>query len=419
MQLNFRKGIWLILGNTLGINAKWGGEGETDITIWIQSFPEKYKTILEIKKSKLVYVGDELSEEYAWASELGMLPSTFEVGEEADKPAEWTQNTSIKAVYVKDGAGFAIIPLPNNFTISTIATEQDINTGVVIIDEKGNEFVWIPVDDFADFTRAEWSFNETVSELEDSLEATWKEPFSIKPTEQTEMENSVQKYKGYYVAKYEMSRQETTGDTGLESSTTTGTPMSKPNQIVWNYIPWGGTSTKQASDGGPGNDSADGAVKVSRQMYTGNESDIQSTLIYGVQWDYIMKWLSSSGINVSNGVPWGNYIASSITSFNSGARHSITGTKYNTYVPATAKSSGTPALLTTGAAPQLQKNNIYDLGGNVYEWTMEAASDSTRSYRGYNFDDATSSSLRPSYRRGIAPNNSRYYIGFRVTLYVK
>jgi len=61
-------------------------------------------------------------------------------------------------------------------------------------------------------------------------------------------------------------------------------------------------------------------------------------------------------------------------------------------------------------------NNIYDLEGNVREWTTEAASTYTRTYRGGDYGYSGSASLRGN----ISPNDGiSFSLGSRSALYIK
>ena len=61
--------------------------------------------------------------------------------------------------------------------------------------------------------------------------------------------------------------------------------------------------------------------------------------------------------------------------------------------------------------------NIYDMAGNVFEWTMESYYTLRRVYRGgdYSFDGAN---VPVSGRNSGLPSNSDDGIGFRVALYL-
>ncbi len=50
-----------------------------------------------------------------------------------------------------------------------------------------------------------------------------------------------------------------------------------------------------------------GAVELCREQYTGKAGyGVKSNLIYGIQWDSIMKWIEKDERNVSNSTTWGN-----------------------------------------------------------------------------------------------------------------
>lgn len=64
--------------------------------------------------------------------------------------------------------------------------------------------------------------------------------------------------------------------------------------------------------------------------------------------------------------------------------------------------------------------NIFDLAGNVYEWTMEATNSGTRVVRGGNYNNGGAecpASCRSSSNSN--PSSSNIYRGFRVALYIK
>lgn len=110
---------------------------------------------------------------------------------------------------------------------------------------------------------------------------------------------------------------------------------------MWNNIKWGGTYQDKASDGLVGNDKANGAVKLARSMYDGNiETTVKSTLCYGVQWDVALQFIDPT---------------------------------YTEYAKdSTGKGNYTGNIDVTGSQEIYNKKNIYDMGGNLEEWTMEA-----------------------------------------------
>ena len=74
-------------------------------------------------------------------------------------------------------------------------------------------------------------------------------------------------------------------------------------------------------------------------------------------------------------------------------------------------------LLTTGASNDFSKQNIYDIAGNVNEWTLEYTFNTERPYarRGGSYWDG-SFECPASCRKTVLPGSSDS-IGFRVSLY--
>ena len=136
-----------------------------------------------------------------------------------------------------------------------------------------------------------------------------------------------------------------------------------------------------------------GAVEKARSFDTDNGyAFVTSTLIYGVQWDAIMQWIDP---DYENGT----------CESNSFVANSDEKGYYNASAPTT-----------TGSSDDYAVKNIYDLAGNVAEWTMESCSTNLRVDRGGYY--TTGSSYPASYRDVINPSNSNDNFGFRVTLYL-
>ena len=142
-------------------------------------------------------------------------------------------------------------------------------------------------------------------------------------------------------------------------------------------------------------DSAGGAVEKAKGMYADKEKyGVTSTLIYGIQWDAIMAWLDPAYTTRSCD-------ANSLFVANS------TGKGYY----------GQSSPTTTGSDANYAVKNIYDLAGNVWEWTMEAYTSTRRVYRGgyYNLSGEYSPA---SGRYSNTPSGSYGSIGFRSALYL-
>ena len=106
----------------------------------------------------------------------------------------------------------------------------------------------------------------------------------------------------------------------------------------------------------------------------GDNTNVVTGMIWGNQWDRTLMWLIETGNKTKEEIAddstsWGNYKNSTFKYVNSSGS-------------ATTKNEGISASIPTGNAEYTKANNIYDLAGDVYEWTMEANSTYYRASRG-------------------------------------
>ena len=289
-----------------------------------------------------------------------------------------SSDSSITYGEYTDSTGTAKIPVGFCVVKDSTVNTEDKNTvasGLVISDvadddldnsKKGNQFVWIPVADYDNnFHLIEGYYNGSLDSMLSQASnpsreagASKTEILPGKPNaantvlgtdESVAMYKSVKDNGGFYIARYEAGIAGTTGNYSLSTKTATDgsvKPLSQKGLGVWNSIAWGGSSSSTASDGLPGDDSADGAVKVARSMYKKSSTcEVTSTLCYGVQWDAALNFIDST------------YVTGSSTGF---VKNSTNMGNY----------SG--SIEVAGSNTSYQQKHIYDLAGNVMEWTMEA-----------------------------------------------
>ncbi|MCI9040191.1 MAG: SUMF1/EgtB/PvdO family nonheme iron enzyme, partial [Clostridia bacterium] len=96
-------------------------------------------------------------------------------------------------------------------------------------------------------------------------------------------------------------------------------------------------------------------------------SDVSSSMIWGCQWDRTLEWLvARNGGNYSlvmNSEDWGNHMSTTFEYLDTDG---------------TTKTKGTDKPVPTGSTERNKKNNIYDMAGNVFDWTLEANNTSYR-----------------------------------------
>ncbi len=301
---------------------------------------KKYKDKVSVIKGKLVWAGEtENNTEYKWFSE---------VTDGATKKSE-SVRSEWKEKIAEEVEG---VPVPKGFTYK----EGTKDTGLVIKDDNGNEFVWVPATEST--YRKDTSFKGVTPTGDNTL-----------PNGITDETADVVKYGGFYIGRYEAGIPE--GDTS--PSNKIGIPVSKKDATVWTNINYTN-------------------AKASAENMISNEY-VQTGLLTGKAWDTVCHWIKSDD-ELKDSRTYGNYI--------------------NSLAPAN-ENSGTKR--TAGFNENWKVKNIYDLAGNVWEWTSEAYSSISIS-RGGSYDYG-GSDFPVSCRDRDSASGANGVTGFRLRLYIK
>ena len=218
---------------------------------------------------------------------------------------------------------------------------------------------------------------------------------------------------GFWIGRYEAGLEGDTPRTSYTEISESDKAVIKPNMYPYNYV------------------TRDEAQTLAQKM---NYGDCKGSLIFGVQWDLVLKYIETKNPSqksnlLNNSTTIGNYYNSEFTlnrgkfaqngaladwkAYNSEEKPTlVTGSKKKSQ-----RSYKNGILLTTGATEATNLQNIYDIAGNVFEWTLEFCTASAPCVvRGgsYNFGGS-------SYPAGgrNQDNTSGYYdvFGFRVGLW--
>ena len=331
-----------------------------------------------------------------------------------------------------DGMVFQGVTIPAGFAPTRIEGETTIDEGLVVTDVDGNEYVWIPceydsesVEGVADENTVYYNDSSVEHDQHDNRDPSWKKGnwyynggtwYDEQPHSKT-VKNSITKYHGFYVARYEagVPKKATEfyvdpeGRGNLEYKYQNNVrndstkiengeiiPVSQKGSQAWNYI------------------TQENAEKAARKMVT-NRLDVQSYLIDSHAWNTICRLLEkkykSESNKVTNSTNWGNYANNTDTKYEKikglWARHTFApekgwrpGEKYNfSNIPKKGSTSTHETghiELATGICEDFKAYNIYDMAGNMWEWTTE---------EGNNNGDNTHNGS-PNCNEGACPNKS-------------
>ncbi len=345
--------------------------------------------------------------------------------EDALKPGEEAKET--KKYNYTDGVDVATIP--EGFAVSEIKEEQKIANGLVIKDKPdGNEFVWIPCtitqyqnaknavkrnkwvtnpeyytngggDGSAwsdDYTDQDLSNINAVYETNGVDNTTISQITSSWENKQTEVaEESIKKYGGFYIGRYEAGIPEEADDFYRNPEGTDLTynidnrgqtneaglniiknlkPVSKKGVQAWNYI------------------TQPNSKIVAENMYkaSSEETSVGSYLVDLQAWNHICENIyGKTGKDINNSTAWGNYINNTSvfekTVEGLWANHGYRSSPWGLF-PSSTYSKGAVNVkgntektgeenqvnvieLPTGASEDFKNYNIYDMAGNMWEWT--------------------------------------------------
>ena len=331
--------------------------------------------------------------------------------------------------------------------------EGTIDTGLVIKDANENEYVWVVVpksmynntaynsnnakkpSSSTDYANIEYclqqytatykngtSFSDTYAADTDNV--GWFADETAYNNKKNSMLKSVYENGGFYVGRYEAGIG--TNRASIESQVDgkypvpTTAPVTKADAYPYTYV----TRTQ--------------AQNLASNVNSGTKT---SSLMFGVQWDLVLAFMHNKG-NIAdstltrNSTTIGNYYNSTFdlnrgkyaqnsklentwNNFDSALGSIIVSNETTGKMKKTEQSSSSNGILiTTGGTEQSNVMNIYDIAGNVWEWTLEKTSNTSRPCAGrgssYNFAGSDYPAFsRVSSSTGYSGNS----VGFRVSLF--
>ena len=261
--------------------------------------------------------------------------------------------------------------VPEEFKIAKDSAST-VQGGVVIEDKEGNQFVWVPVATIADYKRTWYTGWYSFS---DYLEA-------LPEDEKT----SVERYKGFYIGRYEAGDKESTVAKTLRSSNdVTKTVTIKANQAPYNYV----RRTQ--------------AVSLAEGFATKQGYKAKTKLVSSYAWDTTIAFLQKVNSDYGSSSEEGNYYDTTFS--------------YTDITGATkTKASDSEVLVPTGQTTPVC--NIYDMGGNVWEGTPESCSSTEYPYALRGGSCSYGFANFPAGSRFTYYDTANANVGFRLTLFM-
>ena len=320
------------------------------------------------------------------------------------------EESNIIAKIKMEGEKVTTVPTLEGFSYK----EGTIDTGYVVVDGEGNEFVWVAVDKNQkikiDVTSKEEIESITLTDpygdniLEESNPGKTYSKQDQEPTingiyklsvtageEAEEVELNVYSLYAQRMWQLDMLTEVKDKEDYIESVNNNGgffigryeASNNNENMIVQkDKTSWSDVSYTTA-------------LEKCTSKYTGKS--YTSSLLTGAAWDRTLGWIYETENKtemqiVGDSKDWGNYY-------------------YDTF-------SGTTGLINTGSKEETKANNIYDLAGNVWEWTTEAVLPDDQVIRGGEY--CLSASFHASYYRlnDSSDDGTSDSFGFRPAIYL-
>lgn len=283
-----------------------------------------------------------------------------------------------------------------------LTLEEQQAKNIFDLQKERNQYVWVPIDDisklygvdnngklwgklynFSSSGRSNRNWTETNGIMSITNATNYREPDVISNNQYYDIDSySYMHNNGLGQTRYEMLAQE------LEQ---------KYLEIMESIKKYGGFYIGRYETGGLSSTAVINKMNTdigSQNWYTmykkcltlkGNNNNITTMMITGSLWDETLDWIVSSGATNSEGTTLTyQLVGSNSTTFGNYYNATFNYIAKDAEMPTATetKAISTSTRIPAGSAEYTKTNNIYDMAGNVWEWTTEAYSAYYRVYRG-------------------------------------
>ena len=278
------------------------------------------------------------------------------------------------------------VVIPEGFKIAE-DSDTKVEDGIVVEDKAGNQFVWIPAKTGDGVTvHTEAKGDATIVYKRTDYGKQYGSYSDYSETLPTDEEISVNANGGYYIGRYEAGDKESTEDKTMRAGETENKTVTiKKDQVPYNYV------------------SISNCKSLAERMSSTQGYSAKTKLVSSYAWDTAISFMQITNEDYGNSSEEGNY---DDTTF---SYTDITGAEQT-------KNKNSSKLVPTGQTTAVC--NIYDIGGNLWEYTTESSSYIGGRYtmRGGCYDN--SYAVGPAGNRSNYDGNAYSAYGFRLTLYL-
>ena len=310
-----------------------------------------------------------------------------------------------------------------------LTLEEQQAKNIFDLQKERNQYVWVPIDDisklygvdnngklwgklynFSSSGRSNRNWTETNGIMSITNATNYREPDVISNNQYYDIDSySYMHNNGLGQTRYEMLAQE------LEQ---------KYLEIMESIKKYGGFYIGRYETGGLSSTAVINKMNTdigSQNWYTmykkcltlkGNNNNITTMMITGSLLDETLDWIVSSGATNSEGTTLTyQLVGSNSTTFGNYYNATFNYIAEDAEMPTATetKAISTSTRIPAGSAEYTKTNNIYDMAGNVWEWTTEAYSTRSRVCRGgYYGDDGYSNPVASRYSNDPGSVNSSH-----------